>query len=67
MIEPMPGVVNLRPYIENYRASDGSPVIRHVSAGGESGPGARGCDERTEDCTIFRESFSTSCDNIRKI
>ncbi len=44
MIEPMLGAVNLRPYIENYRSSDGSPVIRHVSVGGESGPGARICD-----------------------
>ena len=44
MIEPMLTAVNLRPYIERYRYKDGSPVIKHVSVGGESGPGARVCD-----------------------
>ena len=44
MIEPMLSAVNLSPYIENYRTANGSPVIRHVSVGGESGPGARICD-----------------------
>ena len=44
MIEPMLSAVDLRPYIEGYRASDGSPIITHVSVGGESGPGARICD-----------------------
>lgn len=44
MIEPMLTAVDLQPYIEGYRSSDGSPVIKHVSVGGESGPGARICD-----------------------
>ena len=44
MIEPMLTAVDLRPYIEQYRTSDGSPVIEHVSVGGESGAGARVCD-----------------------
>ena len=44
MIEPMLTAVNLQPYIEEYRLSDGNPVIKHVSVGGESGPGARICD-----------------------
>ncbi len=44
MIEPMLSAVDLKPYIEGYRAEDGSPVIKHVSVGGESGPGARICD-----------------------
>ena len=44
MVEPMLSGVDLLPYIEKYRSSDGSPVIKHVSAGGESGPGARVCD-----------------------
>ncbi|MBR6487029.1 MAG: DUF5131 family protein [Lachnospiraceae bacterium] len=30
--------------MEKYRAEDGSPVIKHVSVGGESGPDARVCD-----------------------
>ena len=44
MIEPMLTAVDLRPYIENYRSTDGSPTIKHVSVGGESGPGARICN-----------------------
>ncbi len=44
MIEPMLSAVDLSPYIEKYRSEDGSPVIKHVSAGGESGAGARVCD-----------------------
>lgn len=41
---PMLTAVDLQPYIEGYRSSDGTPVIRHVSVGGESWPGARICD-----------------------
>ena len=44
MIEPMLTAVDLRPYIREYRSSDGSPLIKLVSAGGESGAGARMCD-----------------------
>ena len=44
MVEPMLSAANLRPYIQKYRSSDGSPIIKHVSVGGESGPGARICD-----------------------
>lgn len=44
MIEPMLTAVDLRPYIEKYRCADSTPVIKHVSVGGESGPGARTCD-----------------------
>ncbi len=44
MIEPMLTAVDLQPYINEYRTTDGSPVIRQVSVGGESGPGARICD-----------------------
>lgn len=44
MIEPMLSAVDLRPYISEYRSADGTPVIRHVSIGGESGTGARVCD-----------------------
>jgi protein gp37 len=44
MIEPMLTAVDLQPYIKGYRSSDGSPVIKHVSVGGESGPEARICD-----------------------
>ena len=44
MIEPMLSAVDLRPYIEKYRTSDGAPIIRHVSVGGESGADARVCD-----------------------
>ncbi len=44
MIEPMLTAVNLRPYIAGYLRPDGSPLIRLVSVGGESGPGARACD-----------------------
>ena len=44
MIEPMLTPVDLKPFIEKYRTCDGNPVIRHVSAGGESGADARPCD-----------------------
>ncbi len=44
MIEPMLTAVDLRPYIEQYRSSDNTPVIKLVTAGGESGPDARICD-----------------------
>ena len=44
MIEPMLTAINLKPFIKGYRSSDGSPVIKHVSVGGESGAGARICD-----------------------
>ncbi len=44
MIEPMLGAVDLTPYINEYREPDGSPVIKHVAVGGESGPNARICD-----------------------
>ena len=44
MVEPMLTAVDLRPYIEKYKKSDGAPVIRHVSVGGESGADARVCD-----------------------
>ena len=44
MIEPMLSAVNLTPYIEKYRSADGTPVIKHVSVGGESGFDARICD-----------------------
>lgn len=44
MIEPMLTAVDLQPFIKKYRAADGSPVIKHVSVGGESGPNARTCD-----------------------
>ena len=44
MIEPMLTSVDLDPYIKQYRSADGSPVIKHVSVGGESGPNARVCD-----------------------
>ena len=44
MIEPMLTDINLRSFIENYRSADGSPVIKHVSVGGESGIDARICD-----------------------
>ena len=44
MIEPMLSAVDLRPYIDKYRAADGTPLIKHVSVGGESGPEARVCD-----------------------
>lgn len=44
MIEPMLTPVDLQPFIEGCRAADGSPVIKHVSVGGESGPNARPCD-----------------------
>lgn len=62
MIEPMLTAVNLNPYIDKYRSCDGSPVIKHVSVGGESGPGARPCDYKwVEDvhnqCTDYGISF----------
>ena len=44
LIEPMLSAVDLRPYIEKYRSEDGTPVIKHVSVGGESGFDARICD-----------------------
>ena len=44
MIEPMLSAVDLGPYIDGYTAADGSSVMKHVSVGGESGPGARPCD-----------------------
>ncbi len=44
MIEPMLTAVDLRPYIDKYRASDGRPLIKEVSVGGESGIHARVCD-----------------------
>ena len=44
MVEPMLSAVDLRPYISKYRDEDGNPVIKHVSAGGESGSNARICD-----------------------
>ena len=44
MIEPMLTAVDLKPFIDGYRSFDGSPVIRHVSVGGESGADARICD-----------------------
>lgn len=36
MVEPMLSAVDLNPFIKRYRTEDGSPVIRHVSVGGES-------------------------------
>ncbi len=44
MIEPMLTAVDLWPYIRQYRDTDGSPLIKQVSVGGESGPDARVCD-----------------------
>lgn len=44
MIEPMLTAVDLSRFIEEYRADDGTPLIRRVSVGGESGPDARACD-----------------------
>lgn len=44
MMEPMLGPIDIRPYIENYRFPDKTPIIRHVSVGGESGAEARVCD-----------------------
>lgn len=44
MVEPMLGPVDLNPYIREYRRADGTPVIRKVSVGGESGEEARVCD-----------------------
>ena len=44
MIEPMLTEVDLSPYIEKYRTSDGRPLIEEVSVGGESGANARVCD-----------------------
>ncbi len=44
MIEPMLSAVDLRPYIEKYRSEDGSPIIKLVAVGGESGAEARICN-----------------------
>lgn len=44
MIEPMLTSVDLRPYIEKYKCPDGTPVLKHVTLGGESGAKARACD-----------------------
>jgi protein gp37 len=44
MIEPMLTAVDLSPYIVKYRSPDGTPKIKLVSAGGESGVEARVCD-----------------------
>lgn len=44
MVEPMLSRVDLRKYIADYRAVDGSPVLKYVSVGGESGTDARICD-----------------------
>ena len=44
MLEPMLSAVDLQPYIDGYRDAAGVPVLRHVTVGGESGPGARLCD-----------------------
>ena len=44
MVEPMLGPVDLEPYIRDYLQKDGTPVIRQVSVGGESGEDARVCD-----------------------
>ena len=44
MIEPMLTEVDLSPYIEKYRTSNGRPLIEQVSVGGESGINARVCD-----------------------
>ncbi len=44
MIEPMLTAIDLRPFIEQYRSADGSPIIKLVSVGGESGADARICD-----------------------
>ena len=44
IIEPMLSAADLRPYIEKYRSADGSPLIKRVTVGGESGYDARICD-----------------------
>lgn len=44
MIEPMLSLVNILPYIKNYKDQDGKPILKHVSVGGESGVDARPCD-----------------------
>ena len=44
MVEPMLSPVNLKVFIEEYRDIDGSPRIKQVTAGGESGANARVCD-----------------------
>ena len=44
MVEPMLSAVDLRPFIEKYRSVDGTPLIKLVAVGGESGPDARVCD-----------------------
>lgn len=44
MVEPMLSAVDLQSFIKDFRDEHGRPVIKHVSVGGESGPGARICD-----------------------
>ena len=44
MVEPMLSRVDLRKYIADYRAANGSPILKYVSVGGESGAEARICD-----------------------
>jgi len=44
MIEPMLSEVDLGPYIADYKDTDGTPLIKLVAVGGESGPDARACD-----------------------
>ena len=44
MIEPILTAVDLSTFIEKYRLPDGTPKIKHVSVGGESGYDARICD-----------------------
>ena len=34
----MLSAVDLQPFIERYKTENGTPVIKHVSVGGESGP-----------------------------
>ncbi len=43
-IEPMLTEVDLTPYIKQYRLPDGTPTIKQVTVGGESGANARVCD-----------------------
>ncbi|MBR5337055.1 MAG: DUF5131 family protein [Lachnospiraceae bacterium] len=44
MVEPMLTPVNIKEFIDEYRESDGSPIIKHVTVVGESGNNARVCD-----------------------
>ncbi len=55
MIEPMLSAVNLQPYIDAYKAPEGTPVLKHVSVGGESGSKARICEYS------WVESVHTQC------